>query len=403
MKNIAVLASERSGDRKRVAETLRAIGSAMNLPSENQSRRGIWRAVPGLIAAMLLMALVVYVSPSMATEVSRTATAIAAKAGGLPGPAGAAIPMAAPNKPTFKIVTGPERGTDIQIGHDLARFVAADADINLLVLPSKGSTENIYRLRDEPGVKLGIVQYDVFQAFLSQAANGNAKAGRVIRPLRVITPLYTEEVYFITRSDSPLTYIHEIRGKKINLGPLGSGSALSVATVYQRMFGTPIPDANASFLSDEEALVKLTFDKTIDVVVVIGGQPAKLLADMKPAARQFIKLLKLDRKDASSRKALKSYFPATIWSSSYSNWLQKDVPTLSVMTFLVTADYTDQDTNRHLSKFARALCRNFPLLQAQGHPKWREVQLGLQLGEGWRYSSLTEPEFNDCRSAGNTG
>ena len=47
-------------------------------------------------------------------------------------------------------------------------------------------------------------------------------------------------------------------------------------------------------LTNEEALVKLTVDKSLDVVVVVAGQPAKLLVDMKPEARQLIKLLKFD-------------------------------------------------------------------------------------------------------------
>ena len=33
----------------------------------------------------------------------------------------------------------------------------------------------------------------------------------IIRPLRVIVPLYNEEIYFIVRADSPLNFVHEIR------------------------------------------------------------------------------------------------------------------------------------------------------------------------------------------------
>ena len=42
----------------------------------------------------------------------------------------------------------------------------------------------------------------------------------MIRPLRVIMPLYNEEIYFIVRADSPLNYVHEIKDAKINVGPL---------------------------------------------------------------------------------------------------------------------------------------------------------------------------------------
>ena len=104
----------------------------------------------------------------------------------------------------FKIVTASARGTYIQIGRDIAAYVAPQADINLDVLPSAGSAENVRRLRYEAGVKFAIVQSDVYQAFLDQAAGGNAEASNIIRPLRVIMPLYNEEIYFAVRTDSDL-------------------------------------------------------------------------------------------------------------------------------------------------------------------------------------------------------
>src|SRR5438105_13602875 len=108
----------------------------------------------------------------------------------------------------FKIVTASTRGTYIQIGRDIASFVAPQADIDLEVLPSAGSAENVKRLRYEPGVKFAIVQSDVYQAFLDQAAAGNAEARQIIQPLRVIMPLYNEEIHFIVRADSDLNYVH---------------------------------------------------------------------------------------------------------------------------------------------------------------------------------------------------
>src|SRR5437660_1029949 len=170
----------------------------------------------------------------------------------------------------FKIVTASTRGTYIQIGRDIASFVAPPADIELDVLPSAGSAENVRRLRHEPGVKLAIVQSDVYQAFLDQAAGGNAEARDIIRPLRVIMPLYNEEIYFIVRTESPLMYVHEIRDARISAGELGSGTALTTTTLYRLMFNEPIAEANASFRSNEDALVKLITDKTIDVVAVIA-------------------------------------------------------------------------------------------------------------------------------------
>ena len=300
----------------------------------------------------------------------------------------------------FKIVTASTRGTYIQIGRDLAAYVAPQADIDLEVLPSAGSAENVRRLRYDAGVKFAIVQSDVYQAFLDQAAGGNADAKTIIRSLRVIVPLYNEEIYFLARADSDLNYIHDIKDAKINVGELGSGTALTTSTLYRLMFGAPLGETKTSFLSNEDALVKLITDKTIDVVAVVAGQPAKLLVDMKPEARQFIKLLKFDPNHAASKAALKTYFPATVLASNYPNLLTEDIAGVAVKAFLVTYDYNLKGTQDYLARFARSLCQNFATLQEKGHPKWREVELSLpDLGRGWFYYPPTAKEIRSCVAA----
>jgi TRAP transporter TAXI family solute receptor len=309
----------------------------------------------------------------------------------------AMVPAIAFARAEFKIVTASERGTYIQIGRDLAKYVAEPADITLDVLPSKGSADNVARLRDEPGVKFALVQSDVYQAFLDQAASGNRTAGRIIRPLRVVLPLYNEEIYFVVRADSPLNYIHEIKDKKLSVGPVGSGTALSATTLYRLMFEQPLPEANATYVSNEEALIKLTTDKSVDVAIIVAGQPAKLFSDMKPEARQYIKLLKLDENARESQRATQTYFPAAIHPASYPNWITEEVPTLTVKAFLVTYDYEMQRTTQYLNAFAESLCQNFDTLQAQGHAKWKEVKLELPpLGKGWSYYPPMERVLRNC-------
>lgn len=297
----------------------------------------------------------------------------------------------------YKIVTASEKGTYIIIGRDLATYIAAPADIELEALPSAGSAENVRRLRYEPGVKFALVQSDVFQAFLDQAAAGNAGAGTLIRPLRVILPLYNEEIYFIVRADSPLNFVHEIKDAKINTGPIGSGTALTTTTLYKLMFNETLPESKASLLSNEDALLKLITDKSVDVVAVVAGQPAKLFTDMKPEVRQFIKMLKFDPNNPAGRAALKTYFPATIRASSYPNLMSEDVQGLAVKAYLVTYDYNLKDTRAYMQRFARSLCQNFPTLQASGHPKWKEVELAMpDPGAGWIYYPQTAQELKQC-------
>jgi len=278
-------------------------------------------------------------------------------------------PALAQNRAAYKIVTASKTGTYIQIGNDIAKWIAEPAGIDLEVLESKGSAENVQRMRFEPGVKLALVQSDVYQAFLDEAKAGNSEAGNIIRPLRLIMPLYDEEIYFVARADAPMNSINEIKNKRISVGPLGSGTALTSRTIYNLMFGEQIPAANIEYLGNEDALVKLTVDKTIDVAIIVAGQPAKLFADMKPEARNYIKILKLDDAAPETARAKKTYFPAVIRASSYPAWLSADISTLTVKAYLVTYEYNLQSTVGNLVRFADSLCTNFDKLQANGHPK----------------------------------
>ncbi|MFX1765937.1 TAXI family TRAP transporter solute-binding subunit [Paraburkholderia sp. A1RI-2L] len=296
----------------------------------------------------------------------------------------------------YKIVTGPERGTYIQIGQDLSKWVAQPAGIDLAVIPSKGSAENVQRMRFEPGVKLALVQSDVYQAYVDMAKSGNEEAGTTIRPLRLIMPLYDEEIYFVVRNDSPMKTINEIKDKVISVGLIGSGTAQSATTLYRLMFGQQIPAQNAQNLSNEDALAALIVKK-IDVAIVVAGQPAKLFTDMNPDLLQQIRFLRVDPNAPETARAKQTYFPATIHASSYPNWLKEDVPTWTVKAFLVTYDYNLRDTVGNLKRFADSLCENFGNLQSQGHPKWKQVKLELPgLGKGWQYYPPVERRLKAC-------
>src|SRR6185295_19379935 len=122
--------------------------------------------------------------------------------------------------------------------------------------------------RDRPGRRL--------PAFVERGASRNPEAARIIRPLRVILPLYNTEIHYIVRADSELNYLHDIKDSKINGGLVGSGAAFITHTLYRMMFDGPMPEAAATYLPNDQALIKLITDKSVDVAVVAAGQPAPI-------------------------------------------------------------------------------------------------------------------------------
>ena len=55
----------------------------------------------------------------------------------------------------------------------------------------------------------------------------------IIRPLRVIMPLYNEEMYFIVRADSPLNFVHEIQRQQDQRRPAAQRHGDDRPTLYR--------------------------------------------------------------------------------------------------------------------------------------------------------------------------
>lgn len=133
--------------------------------------------------------------------------------------------------------------------------------------------------------------------------------------------------------------------------------------------------------------------------MVAAGQPAPIIANMKPEAQKFIKFLKFDPKHPSSKQPLSIYVPSVVRASSYPNILTEDFTTIAVGAFLVTYDYNLQTTVEYLTRFAHSLCQNFSGRKAT--PKWREVSLALPtLNKGWTYYGPTARELRACTGGG---
>jgi uncharacterized protein len=294
----------------------------------------------------------------------------------------------------YKILTGAESGTYYAIGRDLAKLVAPSADIKLQVVSTGGSVANASLLVSEPGAKLAIIQAGVLQALVNDANSANATANK---SLRVVLPLFATELHYLVRADSEMNYLHDIKNAKINVGDVGGGAGPAAEAIYRMMFGGAIPKNNVSEDSNEAALIKLVIDKTTDVVVVASGQPAPLIANMKPGANKFVKLLKFDASHPLGKQVNGAYTAATINATSYPNLLNENLTTVAVGAYLATYDFSTKDTASALARFAHALCLKLPTLQVLGHSKWQEVTLSLPpLSGGLAYYAPTEKAIRAC-------
>jgi len=260
---------------------------------------------------------------------------------------------------TYQIATGSTSGTYYKIGSDLAKYVAPEACINLEVIPTKGSVDNVYMLRDRkyPKVKFAIVQNDVLQELEKNAKNGDKRARDLVRNLRVIKPLYNEEIHIISRADSNINNFADLKGKRLSIGPMGSGTAMTSVLMYQELFGNE--PKHTRFESFDNGLSSLS-DGKVDAVIKVIGQPFKRLANLSQNVSQFIKLVEYDE-NSNRHNPAKSYYIATIKKDSY-KWIDRDIKTLSTKSYLITFNYKKEDKAR-IKEFIKALNKKLNYLK----------------------------------------
>jgi len=300
------------------------------------------------------------------------------------------------NQTTYEITTGSKTGTYIQIGNNLSKYVAPDACIKLDVLTSGGSLDNVYKLISPkyPRLKFAIVQNDVLQELERRAKNGEKKSQKLFESLRVIKPLYSEEIHIIVRADSDINTFGDLKGKRIGISTAKSGTAMTSKLLYRELFNEDMK--NIKYNPYKVNLKDLLREKSIEALVVVAGQPtSKFSKKMGKTADKQIKLISYDEKSAK-HKPVESYYTADIYAKNYP-WLHNDVSTLTTKAFLVTYNYKNKGTTSKIKKFVESLNNNLTHMQKDSsnaentpHPKWKQVtnECNPPLPGGWKYHSV---------------
>lgn len=317
------------------------------------------------------------------------------------------------------IVTGNQSDTYYRIGEDIRQYAMPE----LRNLTSKGAVDNIKALSKTAGVSFAIVQSDVYQTYVNLEKNDPDPAVRqwasdLLHSLRVVAPLYSEEIYFIVHKDAPMQELQDIQDKRLAIGPDGSGTNLTAKNIYYKLFGKA-PVVVKPFIEDgvlgsddgtkytRSALWHLAHpdvgpeERKADVVVLIGGQPLPLLQRLG----KDYKLLATNIKNDATEALLKDYSIGFADQKNYP-FLPKHMPVMMVQSYLVTAQFRDKQRNEFVKKFAGSLCQNYDQLQEHGHEKWKALvwspsnpQLPSLLS-GWSYSSVTKPVLESCLPKG---
>lgn len=130
------------------------------------------------------------------------------------------------------IGTGGLTGTYYPTGAAICRMVnklSKDVKIRCSVEATQASVYNINSINNSE-LDLGIAQSDV----VYQASRGNGQfKGKQVKKLRSVMAIYPELLTFVTRADSNINSLKDIKNKRINIGNKGSGTEGTVLTLFK--------------------------------------------------------------------------------------------------------------------------------------------------------------------------
>jgi TRAP transporter TAXI family solute receptor len=240
--------------------------------------------------------------------------------------------------PSVVVATGPESGVYHALGTSLKRVLEGTGYFDSIILQATdGSAENMRLVGEQdPDIDLAFVQGDAFPS-------NNA---------RLITVLYDEVLHILVRRDlaEDIRTIYDLEGKRVALGPAGSGTR-DLSHRVLRHFGIEL--AEDLMLPPQEAARGLV-DASLDAAFMLTAIPSRLIGDL--AARDAIRFISLGdaRAVGDEAHALELVYPGmkndTIPRSTYVRLPEKAVHTVSVAGLLVAHKDLDEELVRSVTE-----------------------------------------------------
>jgi TRAP transporter TAXI family solute receptor len=190
--------------------------------------------------------------------------------------------VGAPPPRVIRIATGAENGAYHAFAEQYAHLLAGDG-IKLEVVPSAGTIDNLELLR-RGEVSLALVQ----GGCASQADRAD---------LQSLGSLFLEAMWVFTPRTSPLHRLNELAGKRVAVGPIGSGTQV---LAKQLLGANGVSESNATFVHiDTSDVLPSLLRGELDAGIVVASAEAPIVRTL--AGQQQLRLLDLERTGAYGR------------------------------------------------------------------------------------------------------
>jgi uncharacterized protein len=280
------------------------------------------------------------------------------------------------------LVSGSATGTYHAVASDLVT-VARRQGVPLFNRETLGSLDNLRKLADpQENAALGFAQSDIL-AVLARSDDPALRKSATL--LRLVLPLYAEEVHVLARAD--VQTLADLNGRRVVTAASSQGSLHTADTLLRAAHVVPI--SLDSQQTPAAALCSVLTGRA-DAMVIVAGKPTPNLASLDALrdhpARPLdgVHLLPLELPPDNT-----GYEVAHIDSGDYA-WVTQPVSTLAVRALLMAFDFSPQRTAyqqrrcQQLKRLGLLIERELPALgQPPHHVKWREVDPKRPVS-GWR-------------------
>lgn len=254
------------------------------------------------------------------------------------------------------LLSGLEGGTYNSLAKDIAKVSTVDVKVST----SGGSVDNFEQLMDDNDVNITFLQYDVL--LTNEMLNPEIR-----KQLRVYFPLFLdEEIHLITKADSEVRKLEDIRGLRVGVGKEGQGTRVT-AHMIKNKTGIAWIDVSVSSNEAYEALKK----GEIDAFFYVGGIPVSSLGKLgKDAGIRMVDITHKNLADVyTMKKVKKKTYP----------WQNTTIRTYAVPTIMVIKiDGLSKADEEKANQLRTDIQDNIKKLQKEGHAKWRDVYLKNQ-------------------------
>lgn len=266
----------------------------------------------------------------------------------------------------LKIIAGEEEGLYYTLAEDLEKL-ASQHGIDLDVIPSSGSLQNIDELYRFSSIPLAMSQLDVL-AFMNTLGNDDAEIRQRYEALQLVLPLYQEKLHILAKKE--LQTISDLNGKKVAIGVSGSGTTLTSVMMLHSARVAPAELSSIDTLKAIDALRK----GELDAVFYVAGDSNKFLMEEISSTDNIHLIPVTIRQVPNDLFFSKLYAPTTIPLGTY-NWQDRPVETVAIQSALLTVSTRDNCTA--VGKFAKVVYDNLDWLKQNGNSNWKNVEFNL--------------------------